>query len=543
MAIRYLKMLALILVGLTVLALLILYAAYQRLPAPAGTALSNVVFARVNVVDALSGKIRRNQDVFVEDGLISAIVDHPMETGPGAAVTIDADGGFMLPGFWDMHTHFWRPTARYLGPLMVMNGVMYQREMQSDCAGPSCAFNNQISESRALQTEIEREELLAPKIVALSSFMVHGPRVGHRADRYAGEPPPIVPTTYAQGAALATLIHERGPDFIKLYDSVTPDALAGLVAEAAELDLPFAGHVPKSLTLQEALGLGMRSIEHARMLPLACSKLGDRFAEDYRAWATGRSRNQPEFSERYQELLDNPSADACQAALSLWAESNTYYVPTHVTRMTDFSIVESPYTLDPRSRFLPSMLRDMQWSTSAEKWQKRYEETPADLDLFRSFFLRGLELSGRAHRLGIRILIGTDTGDVMIYPGFSFHDELQLLSFAGIANDALLRAATREAAVFSDMQNQHGSLKVGNKAHLFIVTGNPLEDISNTQSITGVYYRGHYYDETDREAVLAQVARQATGWREVLSMGWPLLTRILPLFIFTSSGDDLSHPH
>ena len=48
--------------------------------------------------------------------------------------------------------------------------------------------------------------------------------------------------------------------------------------------MPVAGHIPKSVTLAEALMAGQKSIEHARMLPLACSDQEQRYADAYHDW-------------------------------------------------------------------------------------------------------------------------------------------------------------------------------------------------------------------------------------------------------------------
>src|SRR6516164_4220763 len=55
-----------------------------------------------------------------------------------------------------------------------------------------------------------------------------------------------------------------------------------------------------------------------------------------------------------------------------------------------------------------------------------------------------LDVVGRMHRAGVRILAGSDA-PWLVVPGFSLHDELALLVKAGFTPADALRAATSDA--------------------------------------------------------------------------------------------------
>jgi len=68
-------------------------------------------------------------------------------------------------------------------------------------------------------------------------------------------------------------LQRRGADFIKVYSLLTRDSYFAFADEAKQRDIPFAGHVPESVSALEASDAGQRSIEHLSGVRLACSTL------------------------------------------------------------------------------------------------------------------------------------------------------------------------------------------------------------------------------------------------------------------------------
>tara|TARA_Y100000588_G_C13790906_1_gene726623 strand:+ start:341 stop:517 length:177 start_codon:yes stop_codon:yes gene_type:complete len=54
----------------------------------------------------------------------------------------------------------------------------------------------------------------------------------------------------------------------------------------------------------------------------------------------------------------------------------------------------------------------------------------------------------------------------------------------------------------------YGSLKAGKSGDLLILNDNPLEDISNTQSISSMVLQGKVYTKSDMEAMLESVRKK-----------------------------------
>jgi hypothetical protein len=96
---------------------------------------------------------------------------------------------------------------------------------------------------------------------------------------------------------------------------------------------------------------------------------------------------------------------------------------------------------------------------------------------------------------GDLITMGTDhpsTGEYL--PGFSSHREIFALARAGIPPAQVLKIATINGARAIGVGDRLGTIEPGKLADLFVVRGNPLEDIRNTRKVQLVMKGGTVYD-------------------------------------------------
>ena len=82
-------------------------------------------------------------------------------------------------------------------------------------------------------------------------------------------------------------------------------------------------------------------------------------------------------------------------------------------------------------------------------------------------------------------------------PGFAVHSELHVLSDAGIPNADVLRIGTINGARAMGLGDRLGTIETGKLADLFIIAGNPLEDITVTRNIQHVVRNGLVYDPNE----------------------------------------------
>jgi cytosine/adenosine deaminase-related metal-dependent hydrolase len=193
---------------------------------------------------------------------ISAIGETGNVHVPPEAQVVDATGKFVIPGLWDMHVH-WN-LKDYL-PLFIANGVTGVRLMWG------------VPMHHAWRAEIEQGTLLGPRLV-IASPIVDGPLpIWHGS---------IAVGNAAEAREAVRTSKQAGADFIKIYDRLPRDAFFAIADETTKQGLRFAGHVPQSVSVVEAVEAGQHSIEHLTGILLASSTREEELRQAYEdAWA------------------------------------------------------------------------------------------------------------------------------------------------------------------------------------------------------------------------------------------------------------------
>ena len=130
------------------------------------------------------------------------------------------------------------------------------------------------------------------------------------------------------------------------------------------------------------------------------------------------------------------------------------------------------FTNDARLRYIPAVIRRMLgWNPkdSVVVKNRPAEDAAAGRKLFR----KQLGLVGAMHRAGVRFLAGTDTPNPFVFPGFSLHDELELLIEAGLTPMEALQMATRNPAEYLNMLDSLGTVEKGKLADLVLLEAKP----------------------------------------------------------------------
>jgi imidazolonepropionase-like amidohydrolase len=104
------------------------------------------------------------------------------------------------------------------------------------------------------------------------------------------------------------------------------------------------------------------------------------------------------------------------------------------------------------------------------------------------------ELTGLLHRAGVPLLAGTDTPEPFVPPGFSLHQELEMLVESGLSPAAALAASTINNARALNQQDRLGTIAPGKLADLILLNADPTIDIRHTRQIHGVVRGGLFCD-------------------------------------------------
>jgi imidazolonepropionase-like amidohydrolase len=443
-----------------------------------------IAITHASVIDVESGRTLRDQTVVVRGSRIAAVGSSSRVAVPAGARTVDGRGKFVIPGMWDMHVHAAYPGAdRLFLPVLAANGVTGAREMFS-----------RLDWVAAARAQIRSGELLGPRIVAS----------GHIID---GDPPmmggTVVAHNAAEGRRAVDSLAAAGADFIKVYSHLSRDAFFGIADEAKRRGLPFAGHVPGLVTVGEASDAGMASVEHLTGLVDACSPLPpaeQRKQADAVAAAGWDSANKVAWGQLPMQLARYSPA-ACRELARKLVRNGTVMVPTFVTNHATSFLDDTTQGLDPRMRYLRAGLKQA-WSPRTNP--RLSSVTPADWALRHAYYEQQLRIARLLHENGVRFMAGTDLSNPYVYPGFSLHDELRMLTEIGLTPLEALRSATLEPARFLKMADSLGTVAPGKAADLVVLDADPLADIRNVGRIRAVILRGRLIDAAERERILRQ---------------------------------------
>jgi cytosine/adenosine deaminase-related metal-dependent hydrolase len=442
---------------------------------------SAIAITHVSVVDVVTGDIHSDNTVLVAGNRITYAGPAAGASVPSGARTIDGRGKFLIPGLWDMHVHaFPYLFSDFAGPLMIANGVTGAREM-----------GYYVDTTLRWKADIAAGREVGPRLVA--GVRVDGPGKA----RFVSH----VVTAEDGVRAVDTLARgkDRSPraDFIKTYSWIPRAAYFAVASESKKLGVPFAGHVPYSVSVVEASNAGQRSLEHEDDLMRACTSkesfLRARFADSANV-NTGRLLAEM----RAQAGLIQSSHDAkqCSTVIATLVRNQTWVTPTLVFYQPYVHDFDSAGTHPEWARYVPGLVQG--------GWlQRRPAIKPGDSIMIRSYF--SFDLTRKLHDAGVKLLAGTDASQPFVFPGFSLHEELQLLVRSGLTPLEALRTATYNPAEYFSSTDSLGTVAKGRVADLVLLDANPLVDIGNTRRISAVIANGRLFDSAALAGLLNHV--------------------------------------
>ncbi|HEY0796257.1 MAG TPA: hypothetical protein VGD64_10790, partial [Acidisarcina sp.] len=220
----------------------------QTLPA---NNLPALAFTHVTIIDATGSAAQPDMTVLIDGGGIVAIDKTAKMQLPPSIQVVDATGKFLIPGLVDMHVHTsW--DNYFVRPLMLANGITGTREM----------FAANFDAVKQRRREVDAGQLTGPRIFAA------GPIVDGPGGPWPGS---IIVTSAAEARAAVDKIKRDGYDFVKVYSALDREPYFAIADEAKKLGIPFAGHVPGSISTLEASNSGQKSLEHLYGISLSCS--------------------------------------------------------------------------------------------------------------------------------------------------------------------------------------------------------------------------------------------------------------------------------
>ncbi|CAN5457652.1 amidohydrolase family protein [soil metagenome] len=453
----------------------------------------------VTIVDVRNATLIRSQTVLIEGGRIIEVGGAAEIEVPPTALVIQGPDRFLMPALWDMHAHIYAISPLLDLPLYIAYGVTNVRDMQS-CPTLRDPFISCPEDKRKWTAEAVAAERVAPRVVATTSFMANGPGMLDRL----GDVPTFFGTATPEQARAFVRHFAGNVEAIKVYDRIPRDAYFALAEEAERLGVDLVGHRPHVVSAIEAAA-HQKSIEHARFI------LHESFNGSAELRELGGT---PGWNEDRRRMLDEHDPLMAEAIFAAMVHNGTWYVPTHLTRWTDAFADDAAVREDVLLRYLHPLMK-WQWLEDVDETVSR-DPSPEARATYREFYSKGLELTGAAHRAGVRIIVGTD----YIVAGADVHRELEQLVMAGLAPVEALRAATVAPAEYFSLEAHYGAVMTGMVADLVLLSADPLTDIRNTQRIESVIFNGNAYDRAALDQISDHVQRRARSWSVACKILW-----------------------
>lgn len=461
-----------------------------------------IAIINTSILDVAGDLILPNQTVIIERKKIR-IVDAANNVAiPENAIRIDGANRFLMPSLWDMHTHIFKVTPLLDMPLYIGYGVTNVRDMAS-CPTANDPFAACPEDFKRWTHQANNDELVGPRVQGIASWHLNGPGIHDQINGL----PEFFGTANEQQAREFVRYYSGKVDAIKVYNYISREAYFALVDEAKKQGVDVIGHRPLAISAIEA-AQHQKSIEHARFI------LHESFSGSA---ALRESVAKGLWNEDRRRMLDEHAPQMATAIFSAMKNSGTWYVPTHLTRRVDAYGDDALILEDPILRYLHTLMK-WQWLEDVNKVISE-APSPEARKTYRDFYHKGLELTGAAHRAGVKVLVGTD----YIVAGITVHHELEQLVMAGLSPVDALRAATVLPAEYFGLQKEYGSVAAGMNADLILLNKNPFENISNTQSIETVIFNGNLYDRNKLDEISDTVESRAKSWSIACKILWEFI--------------------
>lgn len=425
----------------------------------------SIAFTHVTVIDATGAAAQSDMVVVVADGKIAEIGKFGKVKIPKKSQVIDGGGKFLIPGLWDMHVHLSKAGENAL-PLFVANGITSVRDMGGDYV----KLLQWRKEAAAAGTR------LSPRIKTPGALLETQDNVARMKREGTVEPVDkfrIGINTPDEARRAVDLMWSLGVDFIKFRTVASPEVYQAIAAESKAKGLMFVGH--QFGTPEAMIAAGQKSIEHYIYPPIITN---------------------PRHAEIYKKMVDG-GVYICTTMVV--ADESLFVSYDDAKRQVE----DKTGVIDFRRKYLSGYLIE-DWT---EQLEEKKQPSPVDYAKLKEILIKDFR---EMHKAGVRIMPGTDVAVLLIYPGFSLHDELRLLvSDVGLTPMEAIVSATRYPAEFFGMQKTLGTIEKGKIADLVLLDANPLDDIGNTKRIDAVVLNGKYFSKRAIENMTADVEAAA----------------------------------
>ncbi len=418
------------------------------------------------------GTVIENGAVLIRNGHVAKVFTGQAPDAKALkAEEVEAAGKTLMPGLIDVHVHLGAPGGVYEKPADYGNPANYSRELAAYLYSGVTAVK---SAGDALDMSLKQRERVARGEWLGAELFVSGPMFttegGEGTQFFARLPKQIRMQVEQQTLRLPKSPAEARQQVVDL-------AARGVNGITVALDQGVAGALLNRMELSTLRAIVEEA--HARRLPVVVD--------------TGDARDVADAVEAGADGVEHGSLrdSLSEETLALMSQRKIAYDPT-------LSVVESADELRAgRTDLLGRSLVQQVAPPGLLENTRKVVQSSKPPEQFQGLLPMAMRNLLSAYGRGCLLVTGTDSGNTLLVHGPAIHRELQLWVRAGVPAKVALQAATYNAARLLRADGRIGLIKEGHDATLLLVDGNPLEDISATERISMVLFKGERVDRTD----------------------------------------------
>ena len=442
-----------------------------------------IILQGATIIDGTGKPPIQNGVIIIKGNRISQVGKFGELDFPKGAEIRNLNGKWVIPGFIDLHIHFWESGRTWAQPTFIYDlrkfvpyeeeVAFMQRRISYTLEKYLCSGVTSVVPLGAIDWEYEVRELAlhqekAPNIYLAGGFIANYPTKGEW---------PIFDG------------RQTG------YWLENSDDAEGLIQflDSTNIDLIKAGFVSKEGYPMEIFQSKLKAIievSHGKNLKVSVH-------------ATELSNAKKALQVGTDVLAHTVNDNIIDEEFIELARQNSAIITSSLGVISAYNeILTSTYSLTDQDK----CCGDPEVIQSWEEWSEipTSEKAPVPnwiLDAKQSLEIM-LKNTRIAYESGLPICVGSDGGNIGSLHGPSFHRELRLLAEAGLSPMDILISATKNGALALGKEEELGTIEMGKQADLLILNSNPLESVENFSKIDQVIVQGNLIER--KELIVAE---------------------------------------
>jgi imidazolonepropionase-like amidohydrolase len=444
------------------------------------------------------GNLIENSAFVVENGVFVRVGRSGEFQPPAGATRVDLSGKTVMPTLTDLHGHFGFQNI----PAGTMSKETFTRDNLIDHlqrlayhgVGGVVGVGDLLdrSDMHGGRTGWGDVPLRAREEAIPNAALFHtaGAGLGYPGAGAQGHPSradvayPV--STVAEARAAVDDYVKMKPEFIKIWVddrnhtkmTLTPELYDAVLDEAHKFNVPVGVH---NITLKDAKEMYRRGMEGSLHVPV-----------------------------RGGDAVDDEMISIVRQRIATNDRPMMWMTPSLITAWMNRSWATTPEGMRPawlddpllRETYAPAQIESYWGESRRAAIVKRYD--PRDFALL-------AQNAMRLRAAGMKVVSGTDTGQITFLIGYFNLLDLESMVAMGMTPMETIIAATRDAADIAHFNS--GLVAAGRQADFIVLDANPLDNIANTRRINKVVLRGQ---ELPRAAMAAKwkAQFQATASKE-----------------------------